>query len=111
MDHMSVLRRPLGSSQACGWVAVAGLVIETRRCGLKASGSHCATRATRRACAIASPAMEHGRSVRPHNKCKPNEPNGLDVQMGAQPESSTQEVLAGLVERVTYHNAENGILS
>jgi hypothetical protein len=25
-----------------------------------------------------------------------------------QPESSTQEVLAGLVERVTYHNAENG---
>src|SRR6186713_2005085 len=24
------------------------------------------------------------------------------------PESSTQEVLAGLVERVTYHNAENG---
>jgi exodeoxyribonuclease V alpha subunit len=28
--------------------------------------------------------------------------------MGAQPESSTQEVLAGLVERVTYHNAENG---
>jgi exodeoxyribonuclease V alpha subunit len=29
--------------------------------------------------------------------------------MKAQPaESSTQEVLAGLVERVTYHNAENG---
>jgi hypothetical protein len=27
---------------------------------------------------------------------------------GAQPESSTQEVLAGLVDRVTYHNAENG---
>jgi exodeoxyribonuclease V alpha subunit len=25
-----------------------------------------------------------------------------------QPESSTQEVLAGLVERVTYHNVENG---
>jgi exodeoxyribonuclease V alpha subunit len=25
-----------------------------------------------------------------------------------QPESSTQEVLAGLVERVTFHNAENG---
>ena len=25
-----------------------------------------------------------------------------------QPESSTQEVLAGLVERVTYHNTENG---
>jgi exodeoxyribonuclease V alpha subunit len=28
--------------------------------------------------------------------------------MKPQPESSTQDVLAGLVERVTYHNAENG---
>jgi hypothetical protein len=28
--------------------------------------------------------------------------------MKPQPELSTQEVLAGLVERVTYHNAENG---
>jgi exodeoxyribonuclease V alpha subunit len=28
--------------------------------------------------------------------------------MNPQPVSSTQEVLAGLVERVTYHNAENG---
>jgi hypothetical protein len=28
--------------------------------------------------------------------------------MSSQPESSTQEVLAGLVERVTYHNADNG---
>jgi hypothetical protein len=28
--------------------------------------------------------------------------------MSPQPESSTQEVLAGLIERVTYHNAENG---
>jgi exodeoxyribonuclease V alpha subunit len=28
--------------------------------------------------------------------------------MMSQPEPSTQEVLAGLVERVTYHNAENG---
>src|SRR6476660_3184535 len=28
--------------------------------------------------------------------------------MGGQPESSTQEVLAGLIERVTYHNGENG---
>jgi exodeoxyribonuclease V alpha subunit len=28
--------------------------------------------------------------------------------MSPQPESSTQEALAGLVERVTYHNAENG---
>jgi hypothetical protein len=28
--------------------------------------------------------------------------------MSPQPEPSTQEVLAGLVERVTYHNTENG---
>jgi exodeoxyribonuclease V alpha subunit len=28
--------------------------------------------------------------------------------MTPQPTSSIQEVLAGLVERVTYHNAENG---
>ena len=28
--------------------------------------------------------------------------------MSLRPESSTQEVLAGLVERVTFHNAENG---
>ena len=28
--------------------------------------------------------------------------------MSPQPESSSQEVLAGLAERVTYHNAENG---
>src|ERR1700726_2177749 len=28
--------------------------------------------------------------------------------MKLQPESSTQEVLAGLIERVTHHNAENG---
>ena len=30
------------------------------------------------------------------------------IRMSPQPESSTQEVLAGLVERVTYHNTENG---
>jgi hypothetical protein len=28
--------------------------------------------------------------------------------MTPRPEPSAQEVLAGLVERVTYHNAENG---
>jgi hypothetical protein len=28
--------------------------------------------------------------------------------MNRQPEPSTQEVLAGLIERVTYHNVENG---
>src|SRR4051812_36223454 len=31
-----------------------------------------------------------------------------DPNMKPQPEPPTQEVLAGLVERVTYHNAENG---
>src|SRR6266700_6698348 len=30
------------------------------------------------------------------------------MDMKPQPESSTPEVLAGLVERVTYHNVENG---
>ena len=30
------------------------------------------------------------------------------THMKPQPEPSAQEVLAGLVERVTYHNAENG---
>jgi exodeoxyribonuclease V alpha subunit len=30
------------------------------------------------------------------------------IDMNLQPEPSAQEVLAGLVERVTYHNAENG---
>jgi hypothetical protein len=30
--------------------------------------------------------------------------------MSPQPESSTQEVLAGLVERITYYNAENGFV-
>ena len=30
------------------------------------------------------------------------------IDMKPQPESSTQEVLAGLIERVTYHNSENG---
>ena len=30
------------------------------------------------------------------------------TNMKPQPDTSTQEVLAGLVERVTYHNAENG---
>src|SRR5207247_8524639 len=30
------------------------------------------------------------------------------MDMKPQPESSPLEVLAGLVERVTYHNAENG---
>jgi hypothetical protein len=29
-------------------------------------------------------------------------------RMKPQPEPSTQEVLAGLVERVTFHNVENG---
>src|SRR5271156_6288619 len=38
----------------------------------------------------------------PSDRCCDNYP------MNASPESSTQEVLAGLVERVTFHNAESG---
>src|SRR5271165_7112246 len=30
------------------------------------------------------------------------------IRMKSNPETTTQEVLAGLVERVTFHNAENG---
>src|SRR6202521_5275706 len=33
---------------------------------------------------------------------------GRPIRMKPQPELATQEVLAGLVERVTFHNAENG---
>ena len=32
----------------------------------------------------------------------------MNTRLKPQPESSTQKVLAGLVERVTFHNAENG---
>jgi exodeoxyribonuclease V alpha subunit len=32
----------------------------------------------------------------------------LKIRMKLKPEPSTQEVLAGLIERVTYHNEENG---
>jgi exodeoxyribonuclease V alpha subunit len=32
----------------------------------------------------------------------------VNRRLKPQPESSTQEVLAGLVERVAFHNAENG---
>ena len=32
----------------------------------------------------------------------------MNRRLKPQPESSIQEVLAGLVERVTFHNAENG---
>jgi exodeoxyribonuclease V alpha subunit len=35
-------------------------------------------------------------------------PSRTDVAMKRQPTQSTQEVLAGQVERVTYHNEENG---
>jgi Helix-hairpin-helix domain len=37
-----------------------------------------------------------------------NETDDATIDMRPQLESATQEVLAGLVERVTYHNAENG---
>ena len=68
---MSVLRRPLGSSQAwlgpwLAWLSRPGAA------DLRSSGSHCVTRATRRARAIASSAMEHGCSVRRPKRCEPN---------------------------------------
>ena len=34
--------------------------------------------------------------------------DGPAIRMKPIPESSTQEVLAGLVERVTFHNDDNG---
>jgi len=34
--------------------------------------------------------------------------SGWNSPPQAQPDSSTREVLAGLVERVTFHNAESG---
>src|SRR5713101_5453982 len=37
-----------------------------------------------------------------------NETDDAVVDMKPQPQASTHEVLAGLVERVTFHNAENG---
>src|SRR5258708_21324462 len=36
------------------------------------------------------------------------EGNNRTVEMKPQQEASTQEVLAGLVERVTFHNDDNG---
>src|SRR5262249_11257563 len=49
------------------------------------------------------------REAVPHYKCSISaETDDAMIAMKLQPESSTQEVLAGLVERVTYHNAENG---
>jgi len=37
-----------------------------------------------------------------------SETDDATIRMKPQPESSPQEVLAGLVERVTFHNVENG---
>ena len=44
----------------------------------------------------------HGIGGRSHKR------DDATLVMRPQPQSSTQEVLAGLVERVTFHNAENG---
>ena len=43
--------------------------------------------------------------------CSPRNVSETIVPMSSHPESPTQEVLAGLVERVTFHNAENGFAS
>ena len=37
-----------------------------------------------------------------------NEADDAAIDMKPKPELSAQEVLAGLIERVTYHNTENG---
>ena len=51
-------------------------------------------------------AADHRRGIR---GVAPEERTGdPGAHMKSTPESSTQEVLAGLVERVTFHNAENG---
>jgi exodeoxyribonuclease V alpha subunit len=59
-------------------------------------------------------------SISAIRQCSPGRPRGIRgvareertgdpaSLMKPMPESSTQEVLAGLVERVTFHNAENG---
>src|SRR6202045_4916929 len=43
-------------------------------------------------------------------RARPGKPavRDLPIRMKPQPESATQEVLAGLIERVTFHNSENG---
>ena len=57
--------------------------------------------------------------MKPPNPTIGNPSTGLGAHSGGEtdehptpmkprPEPSTQEVLAGLVERVTFHNAENG---
>src|ERR1700686_4341414 len=43
----------------------------------------------------------------PASRMTPPNTDDPAIRMKPQPESSTQEVLAGLVERVTFHNAEN----
>jgi exodeoxyribonuclease V alpha subunit len=48
------------------------------------------------------------REAVPHYKCSISAETDDAIITMKLPESSTQEVLAGLVERVTYHNAENG---
>ena len=43
--------------------------------------------------------------MRERDKAKTDDPA---IRMKSNPEPTTQEVLAGLVERVTFHNAESG---
>ena len=44
----------------------------------------------------------------PWDWCAQQQTDDATIDMKPQAEPSTQEALAGLVERVTYHNAENG---
>jgi hypothetical protein len=55
---------------------------------------------------FAGPRLRH--PIGPGIGAGSSETDESTIDMKPQPEPSTQEVLAGLVERVTYHNAENG---
>ena len=57
---------------------------------------------------MASPSRPRAKIGRDRIGARGSETDDLAIRMKPQPESSTQEVLAGLVERVTFHNAENG---
>ena len=48
------------------------------------------------------------RRTAPFRHAYPQRARQSTIRMKSQPEVSTKEVLAGLVERVTYHNVENG---
>ena len=56
----------------------------------------------------ATPAVRGGTARAASAEWRAKREQAILRPMKPTPESSTQEVLAGLVERVTFHNAENG---